>query len=207
MTEGGEGAESGGAVVVVSTADLMRDLGRRVAGACRPGDLLILSGGLGAGKTTFVQGLGVGLGVRGPITSPTFVIARVHPPRSGGPALLHVDAYRLGGLDEVEDLDLDTSLAEAVTVVEWGQGLVEQLAEDRLEISIERSTGTGGGDTRRVRIRDVGARWGLRRPELAHLIAAGELTPATEPFDPAGWEVVQTDGDSAEVLEALRGTR
>ena len=83
---------------------------------------MVLSGELGAGKTTFTQGLGAGLGVRGDVTSPTFVIARVHPSLSGGPALVHVDAYRLGGIDELDDLDLDASLDEAVTVVEWGEG-------------------------------------------------------------------------------------
>ena len=98
----------------------------------------MLSGELGAGKTTFTQGLGAGLGVRGAVTSPTFVIARVHPQRVGGPALVHVDAYRLGGIDELDDLDLDTSLDDAVTVVEWGEGIAEGLAESRLEVRIVR---------------------------------------------------------------------
>ena len=95
---------------------------------------MLLSGELGAGKTTLARGLGAGLGVRGDVTSPTFVIARVHPSLTGGPALVHVDAYRLGGLAEVDDLDLDASLDESVTVVEWGEGKVEGLAEDRLEV-------------------------------------------------------------------------
>lgn len=95
------------------------------------GDLVILSGELGAGKTTFTQGLAEGLGVRGPITSPTFVIARVHPSLVGGPALVHADAYRLGGLAELDDLDLDASFDESVTVVEWGEGKAEVLAEGR----------------------------------------------------------------------------
>ena len=90
--------------------------------------MLVLSGELGAGKTTFTQGLGAGLKVRGDITSPTFVISRVHPSLAGGPALVHVDAYRLGGIAELDDLDLDASLDDAVTVVEWGQGLAEALA-------------------------------------------------------------------------------
>ena len=97
---------------------------------------MLLIGDLGAGKTTFAQGLGDGLGVRGPVTSPTFVIARVHPSEVGGPALVHVDAYRLGGLAELDDLDLDASLDEAVTVVEWGEGIAEGLAESRLEVRI-----------------------------------------------------------------------
>ena len=106
----------------------MQDLGRALAGLLRPGDLVLLSGELGAGKTTLTRGLGVGLGVRGAVTSPTFVIARVHPSLIGGPALVHVDAYRLGGgLDEMEDLDLDVSLPESVVVVEWGEGKVEDL--------------------------------------------------------------------------------
>ena len=117
----------------------MRDLGRLVGGLVRAGDLVVLSGELGAGKTTFTQGLGAGLGVRGDVTSPTFVIARVHPSLTGGPALVHVDAYRLGGIDELDDLDLDASLDEAVTVVEWGSGIAEGLADSRLEVRIARS--------------------------------------------------------------------
>jgi len=122
--------------VTVPAAGDMLALGRRLAAVLRPGDLVVLSGDLGAGKTTLVQGIGAGLGVRGPITSPTFVIARVHPSLSGGPALVHADAYRLGSPAEVDDLDLDASLETSVTVVEWGGGLVEGLAPDRLDVSI-----------------------------------------------------------------------
>src|SRR6202020_1092328 len=122
----------------VATAESMRDLGRELATRLRAGDLVILTGPLGAGKTTLVEGIGGGLGVRGPVTSPTFVIARVHPVLSGaGPALVHADAYRLGSISEVDDLDLDTDASTAVTVVEWGTGLAEGLSEDRLEISIQ----------------------------------------------------------------------
>ena len=110
-----------------------------LARVLRAGDVVVLSGGLGAGKTTFTQGLGAGLGVRGDVTSPTFVIARVHPSLTDGPALVHVDAYRIGGVAELDDLDLDTSLDEAVTVVEWGEGLAEGLADDRVEVRIERA--------------------------------------------------------------------
>jgi len=122
--------------VRVPTAELMRDLGTRLARLLRPGDLVVLSGQLGAGKTTLTQGIGAGLGVRGPVTSPTFVIARVHPSLSGGPDLVHADAYRLGSRAEVDDLDLDTDIDRSVTVVEWGEGLVEELAPSFLEIAI-----------------------------------------------------------------------
>jgi tRNA threonylcarbamoyladenosine biosynthesis protein TsaE len=134
----------------------MRAYGARLAARLRPGDLLVLSGPLGAGKTTLVQGIAEGLKVRGPITSPTFVIARVHPSLREGPPLVHVDAYRLGGDLEVDDLDLDASLEESVTVVEWGEGLVEGLADDRLEIHIDRETGE---EARLVTLRGVGPRW------------------------------------------------
>jgi tRNA threonylcarbamoyladenosine biosynthesis protein TsaE len=146
----------------------MRDLGRDLAQLLRAGDLVILAGPLGAGKTTLVQGIGAGLGVRGPVTSPTFVIARVHPAGSGsGPALVHADAYRLHSIAEVDDLDLDADLARAVTVVEWGEGLAEPLAEDRLEISIRPAP---DGDMRMVRIIGHGARWnGVDESELPAL--------------------------------------
>jgi tRNA threonylcarbamoyladenosine biosynthesis protein TsaE len=141
---------------IATDAD-MRDLGRRLAALLRAGDLVILAGPLGAGKTTLVQGIGAGLGVRGPVTSPTFVIARVHPAVTGsGPALVHADAYRLGSFSEVDDLDLDTDAGSAVTVVEWGTGLAEPLAEDRLEITIKPDQ---DGDVRTVRINGRGARW------------------------------------------------
>ena len=154
------------AQVRVDTPEAMRDLGRRLAGLLRAGDLVLLAGPLGAGKTTLVQGIGEGLHVRGPVTSPTFVIARVHPPLRGGPALVHADAYRLGSPAEVDDLDLDASLGSSVTVVEWGGGLAEGLAADRLEITIGRPEGGGaGGDAaaadepRTVQVAGVGPRW------------------------------------------------
>jgi tRNA threonylcarbamoyladenosine biosynthesis protein TsaE len=151
---GPEGFPSG---MRIATDAEMRDLGRRLAKILRAGDLLILAGPLGAGKTTLVQGIGEGLGVRGPVTSPTFVIARVHPVLSGaGPALVHADAYRLGSISEVDDLDLDTDAAAAVTVVEWGTGLAEGLAEDRLEISIQPDLTS---DVRTVQLNGYGVRW------------------------------------------------
>ncbi len=139
-----------------TTAEETRALGARLAALLAPGDLVVLSGPLGAGKTTLVQGIAEGLKVRGPITSPTFVIARVHPSLSGGPALVHADAYRLGGTLEVDDLDLDASLEESVTVVEWGEGLVEGLSDDRLEVHLERGA---EGEERRVRVTGAGPRW------------------------------------------------
>lgn len=159
--------------LVTESAEDTRALGERLAAVLEPGDLLILSGDLGAGKTTFTQGLGTGLGVRGGVTSPTFVIARVHPSLAGGPPLVHVDAYRLGGIDELDDLDLDTSLEDAVTVVEWGSGVAEGLAEERLEISIGRAAGDDAAeddDPRTFRLVAVGERWS--RARLSEVLAA-----------------------------------
>ena len=128
----------------------------------------MLSGPLGAGKTTLTQGIGAGLGVRGSVTSPTFVIARVHPSLTAGPDLVHADAYRLGSRAEVDDLDLDTDLTSAITVVEWGEGLVEDLAPSFLSVRIwadEPSTGPEGDDAgdadvrRTVRVQGWGERW------------------------------------------------
>lgn len=166
------------------TADDARAFGEALAALLRPGDLVILTGELGAGKTTLTQGIGTGLRVRGDVTSPTFVIARVHPSLVGGPALVHADAYRLGGIDELDDLDLDTALDDAVTVVEWGEGVAEGLADDRLDVRVDRllGDGTSAGDAalaaagprgphavirpeprddeaRVVSVRPVGARW------------------------------------------------
>jgi tRNA threonylcarbamoyladenosine biosynthesis protein TsaE len=121
---------------VLPTPEDTRALGVALAGLLRPGDLVVLVGPLGAGKTALTQGIGAGLGVREPVTSPTFVIARVH--RGQRVPLVHVDAYRLGGMADVDDLDLDVTVADSVTVVEWGQGLVEQLADEHLEVRLER---------------------------------------------------------------------
>lgn len=129
------------------TAAATQALAERLGRLLQAGDLVVLSGELGAGKTTFTQGLGRGLGVREGIISPTFVLVRIHPnlpegPNPGGPDLVHVDAYRLGTAGEVDDIDLENTLDTAVTVVEWGGGLVEHLAESRLEIELLRATGT-----------------------------------------------------------------
>ncbi len=150
--------------VSVATAAEMRNLGQRLAALFRAGDLVVLSGPLGAGKTTLAQGIGAGLGVRGQVTSPTFVIARIHPSLRGGPDLVHADAYRLGSRAEVDDLDLDTDLATAVTVVEWGAGLVEDLADSVLTVSIEAGSPPAEAEeaaegTRVLRVRGFGDRW------------------------------------------------
>ena len=159
-----------GAEVRLPTAEATREWGRTLAGILRAGDLVVLTGELGAGKTTLAQGVGRGLGVRGPILSPTFVIARVHPSLVGGPALVHVDAYRLATLEDVDLLDLDASLDESVTLVEWGKGMVEHLAASRLEIHLIRARGasntpgaagaaTADDDGRIAFISAVGPRW------------------------------------------------
>jgi tRNA threonylcarbamoyladenosine biosynthesis protein TsaE len=161
--------------VAVATAADMQGLGERLAALLRPGDLVVLTGPLGAGKTTLVQGIGRGLHVRGPVTSPTFVIARVHPALDGtGPALVHADAYRLGSRAEVDDLDLDADLGSSVTVVEWGEGLVEDLADSYLEVTITMTGPAAGpdagepwepeepgepGEPREVKLAGRGRRW------------------------------------------------
>ena len=121
--------------------DAMRELGAVVASKCEAGDIVLLVGALGAGKTTFIQGLARGLDVAGPVTSPTFVIAREHVAVNEGPGLVHVDAYRLGGLSELDDLDLEASLADSVTAVEWGEGMVERLGSPVIRVKIERGRG------------------------------------------------------------------
>ena len=140
---------------VLRTAEDTRAFGEWLASLLRHGDLVILTGDLGAGKTTLTQGIGQGLGVRGNVTSPTFVISRVHPSLSDRPPLIHVDAYRLGGAAELDDLDLDTDVIDAVTVVEWGEGLAEALSIARLELSLTRSD----DDVRTLELRPVGPRW------------------------------------------------
>jgi tRNA threonylcarbamoyladenosine biosynthesis protein TsaE len=147
--------------VSVLTASAMRRLGRRLADLLEPGDLVIASGDLGAGKTTLTQGIGAGLGTDGPVISPTFVLSRVHRSTTGRPDLVHVDAYRLTGADELDDLDLDATASRSVTVVEWGEGLAEGLAPHRLEVDIRRALeqSSSEGDRRTVLIRGVGDRW------------------------------------------------
>jgi tRNA threonylcarbamoyl adenosine modification protein YjeE len=165
---------------VIETAESMHALGVELASIVGPGDLIVLSGPLGAGKTTLTRGLGEGLAVRGPVTSPTFVLARTHPSLVGGSPLVHVDAYRLSSALELDDLDIDFS--RSVVVVEWGSGMLDGVAESWLEVDIARPTGAvaaeaspdegdGGGwkddapvldqdEPRVVTIRGFGPRWG-----------------------------------------------
>lgn len=136
------------------TPDDTRAWGAGLAADLRPGDVVVLTGPLGAGKTVLVQGIAAGLGVAARITSPTFVIARVH--RDGRIPLVHVDAYRLTSLAEVDDLDLDVDVADSVTVVEWGAGLVEHLGESYLEVRIARDDVS---ETRSIKLVGHGQRW------------------------------------------------
>ena len=128
----------------IRTAEAMEELGRRVGSDLVAGDVLILTGALGAGKTTFTRGLAEGLGVRGPVQSPTFVIARTHPSLIGGAPLVHVDAYRLGSAAELDDLDVD--VPGSVVVVEWGRGMAEELADAWWDIELERPIGAAAED-------------------------------------------------------------
>lgn len=141
-------------ILEVPDAEHMHRLGQRLAAILRRGDVVILSGPLGAGKTTLTQGIGEGLGVDGPVTSPTFVISRIH--HGPGPDLVHVDAYRMADGAELADVDLAESLDGSVTVIEWGTGLAEWLAADRLEIRIDREPGT---QRRTVVLDGTGPRW------------------------------------------------
>ncbi len=151
------------AQVRLADAEATQEWGARLGGLLQAGDLVVLTGGLGAGKTTLTQGIAAGLGVRGPITSPTFVISRIHPSLVGGPALVHVDAYRLGGSAELDDLDLDAEIAASVTVVEWGAGLAEDLAESHVELVLEPD-----GDARLVTLLPTGPRFDVL---VQHLLA------------------------------------
>lgn len=162
---------SGDAHLMIPDPEAMERLGARIAAQLRAGDAVLLTGQLGAGKTTLTRGLGAALGVRGTVTSPTFVLARTHP-RSDGPPLVHVDAYRLADARELDDLDLD--FAQSITVVEWGAGLLEHVIDEWLAVTIARPHGAGGAhddpaaaldpslepvEPRRVTVEGVGARW------------------------------------------------
>lgn len=152
-------------IVRVPDADAMRGLGRRLAAIVRSGDLIMLEGELGAGKTTFAQGFGAGLGITAPITSPTFVLSHVHA-APDGPDLVHVDAYRLADADELDDLDLASSATEQVFLIEWGEGKAEHLAQDRLWVVIDRSSQS---DERIVVLDGHGDRWAIDLEEALGL--------------------------------------
>ena len=162
---------SGAAHLTIPDPEAMEQLGARIATQLRAGDTVLLTGELGAGKTTLTRGLGAALGVRGTVTSPTFVLARTHP-RTDGPPLVHVDAYRLADARELDDLDLD--FAQSITVVEWGAGLLEHVIDEWLAVTIARPHGAGDHhddssslldssldpvEPRRVTVEGVGARW------------------------------------------------
>ena len=157
----------------------MQHLGSMVARLLGAGDLVVAAGGLGAGKTTFTQGLARGMNVEGQVISPTFVISRVHRARGGGPDLVHVDAYRLGSAAEVDDLDLDETMATSVTLVEWGLGLVEGLADSVLNVEIHRS-GDPDDETRVVLIWGEGPRWADVNLHDALLWPVDTVAPAEE---------------------------
>jgi tRNA threonylcarbamoyladenosine biosynthesis protein TsaE len=199
LTRNGPMLELGKALWLASslpTAEATERFGRQLAGLLRAGDVVLLDGELGAGKTTLARGLGAGLGVRGEVTSPTFVLARVHPARGDGPALVHVDAYRLDGAAELDDLDLDETQEHAVTVVEWGAGLSEELADSWLEVRLERWSEGGEAalasagpdraatsvepspDGRVVSVRPRGPRW-VGAPLRSRLL--GSAPPPNQP--------------------------
>jgi tRNA threonylcarbamoyladenosine biosynthesis protein TsaE len=146
----------------IANPDEMAALGATLGAQLRAGDLIALNGALGAGKTTFTRGLGEALGVRGAVTSPTFVLARTHPRSDGGAPLVHVDAYRLSSPAELDDLDID--FAASIVVVEWAAGMIDGVTEHWLELSIERERGGASDDDedtapRTVEITAHGARW------------------------------------------------
>ncbi len=148
------------------TADDTDAFGRALGRLLRAGDVLILSGSLGAGKTALTKGIGQGMGVVGTVMSPSFVLARVHRPGSEGrPALVHVDAYRLAGGVELDDLDLDTDLPTAAVVIEWGEGVAERLSHERLLIELTRRP----DDTRHAALTGLNGDWAERLAVLAGL--------------------------------------
>ena len=148
----------------IATPEQMHELGKDIGGLLTKGDVVVLVGPLGAGKTTLTRGIAEELNVRGPITSPTFVLARTHPNLGEGPPLVHVDAYRLHSAMELDDLDID--YPHSIVVMEWGKGLVEELTESWLEVTIDRPTGSSDADfseesiePREVTIVGHGPRW------------------------------------------------
>jgi tRNA threonylcarbamoyladenosine biosynthesis protein TsaE len=157
----------------VATPESMHALGVALGAQLRAGDLLVLTGPLGAGKTTLTRGIGEGLQVRGPVTSPTFVLARTHPSLVDGPPLVHVDAYRLASPVELDDLDID--FANSVVVVEWGAGMLDGLTDTWLDVTIARPEGSAAGELdadetveeRAVTMTGHGPRWANLKVEMA----------------------------------------
>ena len=146
-------------VLTIPTSEAMGELGAQIAARLEAGDLVMLNGELGAGKTTLTRGIGEALGVRGAVTSPTFVLARTHPRESGAP-LVHVDAYRLASAVELDDLDID--FPGSIVVVEWGDGLLDGIADSWLRVDIERPHGgdeMAADEPRTVTISGIGPRW------------------------------------------------
>ena len=148
----------------IESPEDMHELGLELGKALAAGDVLVLTGPLGAGKTTLTRGIGEGLGVRGPVTSPTFVLARTHPSLVEGPPLVHVDAYRLNSAVELDDLDID--FPHSVVVVEWGAGMMDGLVDSWLDVVIERPEGANAGELseelvepRTITITGHGPRW------------------------------------------------
>ncbi|MEY4997607.1 MAG: hypothetical protein RLY59_1011 [Actinomycetota bacterium] len=148
----------------ISTPEEMHELGLDIGRELRAGDVLVLTGPLGAGKTTLTRGIGEGLQVRGPVTSPTFVLARTHPSLIGGAPLVHVDAYRLNSAVELDDLDID--FANSVVVVEWGADMLDGIVDSWLDVVIERPEGGQAGELgeeliepRQVTLTGHGSRW------------------------------------------------
>ena len=176
--------------VATGDADETRGLGARLARLLRAGDLVMLSGGLGAGKTTLAQGIGAALGVRGRVSSPTFIIARVHSSLADGPDLIHVDAYRITSLEEVDALDLDSSLDRSVTLVEWGEEKVEALSPDRLEIQVRRPHGA---------VRD-----GVRKPDD---VAIGSESPGGAVTEDPVVDLGEVDDGSRTITVRALGPR
>ncbi len=155
-------------LLTAETPEDLRLIAARIGSLCGGGEVVVLSGDLGAGKTTFTQGLALGLGITERVTSPTFVISRLHTHPSGGVSLVHVDAYRVGSAAELDDLDLGADLSASVVVVEWGRGIAEDLSPEGLDIVITRSD-SSEDERRTLMVSARGRRW-------AELIS-----------DPSGW--------------------
>ena len=145
----------------ISDAEAMHEFGVKLASHLKAGDLIVLVGPLGAGKTTLTRGIGEGLKAIGNVSSPTFVIARTHKREATEVPMVHVDAYRLGSAAELDDLDID--FANSIVLVEWGKGLLDGISENWLEIEISReqvATEPGSDtETRELTITAFGERW------------------------------------------------